>query len=113
MKADVKLNQGINRMKASKQPGMIMIYKSWCPVCTELKNKMTNSREIDHLNEDEPDSQAYSPDGGYIPRIFFTNPNGNILYEIFNTKGDPRYKYFYTTDAELIPNMRKVIGFFS
>lgn len=64
-------------------------------------------------DNDEPEDRAFTPDGGYIPRVFFTNPDGRILYDIFNNKGDPRYKYFYTNDRELIPNIKRVINFFS
>lgn len=123
MKNFGKLYPGIHKMRQSNQPGMILIVKTWCPVCGELNRSLTMSREIDQLSnyivivllrdDDEPEDKAFSPDGGYIPRVFFTNPNGNIMYDVYNNKGDPRYKYFYTSDQELIPNIRRVINFFS
>ncbi|KAK6627411.1 hypothetical protein RUM43_002747 [Polyplax serrata] len=122
MKCDFKLNQGLNRMRMSQQPGMIIIYKSWCPVCTELKERLAISKEIDQLSNyivmvvlkdnDEPEDRAFTPDGGYIPRVFFTNPDGRILYDIFNNKGDPR-KNFGTNlkwETNLERGLQKIVS---
>ncbi|ETE73335.1 Thioredoxin domain-containing protein 12 [Ophiophagus hannah] len=77
-----------------------------------LKPKFAESKEISELahnfvmDEEEPKDEAFSPDGGYIPRILFMDPSGKIHPEIINEKGNPNYKYFYTSADQVIQGMK-------
>lgn len=122
MKCEKSLYSGMNQMRATRRPGMVVIYKSWCPVCEELKSAFLTSREIDQLSnyfvlivlkdDAEPNDPAFAPDGGYVPRILFLTPTGQVIQEVFNRQGDAKYKYFYRSAASLVESMRKVIGYF-
>jgi protein-disulfide reductase (glutathione) len=51
-------------------------------------------------DNEEPSDPKFAPDGNYIPRIFFIDPNGNLRYDLYNQNGNPSYKYFYSDDAQ-------------
>ncbi len=51
---------------------------------------------VNALDDEEPSDPLYAPDGGYIPRILFFNPQGELQDDIINVGGNERYKYFYT-----------------
>ena len=120
------LNENINWVdfetakSDSSRPSVIILHKSWCPACKALKAKLSDSVEFEKLslqfsmvsaNEDDPlhsDSQ-FDLDGSYIPRVFFLNPNGEILTDIQNPKGNPNYKYYHYNAQTVMDAMNKVL----
>ena len=80
---------------------MVVIHKSWCGACKALGPKVAASEEIaslgsqlvmvNVLDTEEPTGdigQALSPDGGYIPRVLFISPKGEVLPEFYNEGGN-------------------------
>ena len=52
-------------------------------------------------------------DGGYIPRILFLDWKGNVVPELQTPRGNPQYKYFYSTDKQIVDGMNNAMKFFA
>lgn len=93
------------------KPIMLVIHKTWCGACKNLKPLFAESKAIQReagafilvntQDDEEPGESMFKPDGGYIPRILFLNPAGEVMTDVFNAAGNPKYKYYYT-DGESI-----------
>ncbi|XP_063363929.1 thioredoxin domain-containing protein 12-like isoform X1 [Cydia amplana] len=113
------LESGIQLASRHKKPMMVIIHKSWCTACKNLKPKFANCPEIQSLSrkfvmvnlidDEEPDNNAYAPDGTYIPRILFMSPTGKIDKEIYNEDGSSQHKFFYSRPEQIAKSMRKVL----
>jgi len=98
---------------------MIVFHKSWCGACKALGPQIAANAEIGSLGSDlvminvhddeDPNDPKYSPDGGYIPRVLFTDPHGTVLTDLINEGGNPKYKYYYSDPASLVRAMKKAI----
>lgn len=77
------LESGIQIATNHRKPGMIIIHKSWCSACKNLKPKFATSSEIQNLSrhfvmvnlmdDEEPSEKVFAPDGNYIPRLGIKN----------------------------------------
>jgi len=114
----VSLKEGQRLAKESNKPAMIVIHKTWCRACKALKPRFAASSEISKLSNDfiminveddeEPKQAEFKPDGGYIPRILFMDPAGNVLPEQTNPNSS-QWKYFYGETQSILESMRRVL----
>lgn len=119
MKYETNLQDGIKKVTETRRPGMVIIHKSTCGACKNLKAILSGSKEIDRLSsyfivislvdDDEPRETKWTPDGRYVPRIFFLDTSGQIMKEVINAEGNPRYRYFYANEKCLLLSMQKVL----
>ncbi|XP_014371510.2 thioredoxin domain-containing protein 12 [Papilio machaon] len=113
------LESGIQIGTHHKKPVMVIIHKSWCKACKNLKPKFASSTEIQTLSkhfvmvnlidDEEPEGNTYSPDGSYIPRILFVSPKGQVDHDIINEDGSSQHKFFYSRPEQIAKSMKKVI----
>ena len=109
---------GLALSKESGKPVMIVLHKTWCGACKRLKPQFAASAEIQELSknfvmvnaEDDEAPHAdtrYQADGGYIPRIYFANSDGEAIDQQNGGRvASGQYLYFYATPSEVIESMK-------
>ena len=112
--------KGLSLAKETGKPLMLILHKSWCGACKSLKPKFEASKEIGELSSqfvminakegDEPENDPkFNIDGGYVPRIFFLDSNGNVLSNVIHEGGNPTYKYFYSRPEGIVNSMKRAL----
>ena len=102
------------------KPIMVLLHKTWCGACKNLRPKFANSKDILRLSEsfimvnaednEAPSSEAeFSIDGGYIPRIVFLDSAGLVRPEFINKNRPDKYSYFYPSAPEILDSMDNVL----
>jgi len=105
--------------QAKHKPMMVILHRSWCGACKNLKSLFQDDAEVIGLSEnfvmvnlgdkDEPNEAIYKPDGGYIPRVLFFHPDGSLLKDIINDEGNEKYKYYHFSTETIVSAMRQVL----
>lgn len=93
-------DEGVEAAQASGKPAMAIVQAEWCPRCTEYaalygQDAVVESTEdfvMIWLDEDDPAAARLAPDGGYVPRTVFLQPDGTADTSL--TSGHPRYGHF-------------------
>eukprot|EP00042_Codosiga_hollandica_P020233 m.64911 g.64911 ORF g.64911 m.64911 type:complete len:155 (+) comp49756_c0_seq1:61-525(+) len=114
---------GKTESATSGKPLMLIIHKTWCGACKALKPKFAASEEIALLSQsfvmvnvqddEEPAGEEFRIDGGYIPRIYYLKPNGQVEGSLYNINGNPKYKYWYSDDLQVVEGMKNAAAHFS
>ncbi len=112
------LTDGLAEAKKERMPLMLVVHTSWCSKCKALKQSAFSSQELRELSEEfvmvnvdqdaEPAALDYAPDGSYIPRVMFLDPEGTLDQQLRNPRPS-RYKYFYMPQDDLVGTMRKAL----
>lgn len=120
LKWETNLERGLQKIVSRQKPGMIVVHKSWCGACRNLKPKFEASKDIQNLSggfvlislsdDNHPKDLKYMPDGDYVPRIMFINPQGSLLVEVINQDGSTEYKYFYSDAESIARSMKHVLN---
>ncbi|XP_024137850.1 thioredoxin domain-containing protein 12 isoform X1 [Oryzias melastigma] len=76
-------------------------------VCLFVVQFWLVTEDFNAQDDEEPKDEAFSPDGGYIPRILFLDPSGAVRPEIVNKNGNPNYKYFYSNAEQVLSGMKE------
>lgn len=116
----VSLEAALDIAKKENKPIFLLIHKSWCHACKSLRPKFAKAKEIAELSkqfvmvntedDEEPWEEQYQPDGKYIPRIFFLDPEGNVMSDVKNPKMEyEQYQYYYSNPAPIITAMKQVL----
>merc|ERR1712025_863744 len=103
------LDQGKRKCEKTGQPAMIVVHRTNCNMCRQLKQKFINSSNVQDESEDSETIKQLNIDGGYAPRILFMDPQGNILKQIKNSNSE-NGKYFHSEAASLLLTMKKALN---
>lgn len=112
------LDEGLAEAAKLGRPLMLVVHASWCPRCRELKQRFfdptlaeTSDRFVMvNLDQDQsPEALRHGPDGQYIPRILFFDPQGRLDPELQNPSRGGKYKYFYTPQDDLVAMMQQAL----
>lgn len=111
-------DEGLAEAKKERMPLMLVVHTSWCSKCKSLKKSTFRDTALHELSEDfvmvnvdqdaEPAATEYAPDGTYIPRVMFLDPDGKLDQELHNPRPS-RFKYFYLPQDDLVSTMRKAL----
>merc|ERR1711916_356240 len=111
---DIEWLNSIEEGKAASaetgKPLVVLIHKTWCGACKNLKRVFAGSSKVAEAAKDfvmvnleddeEPTSNEYKPDGGYIPRLFFHDADGEVDPDVVDP--NDRYRYFYASEDQLL-----------
>ena len=112
------LDEGFKEAAALGRPLMLVVHAAWCSRCRELKQRFfepalaeTSERFImvNVDQDDTPEALRHGPDGKYLPRILFFDPQGRLDATLSNPTRS-KYKYFYTMHDDLVGMMRQVLA---
>jgi len=118
----VTLEEAKRLSAAEKKPVMVLIHKTWCGACRNLKPKVaedealakysSNLIMVNMEDDEEPKEEEYAPGGAkYVPRALFINAHTQTVDpSIINSGGNPEYKYFYWSSAHLLDSMKKAVA---
>ena len=119
----VSITDAFRVSKEENKPVMTIIWKSWCGSCKALKPLVAESEDFATLasefvmvnagDDEEPASEDYKLDGGYIPRIYFSNTDAHVMKDIVNVGGNAKYLYYYSDVNSIIRSMKTVLQRFN
>ena len=69
---------------------------------------MINAKE----GEEPMDEPKLNIDGAYIPRVIFLDSEANVLTDVSNEKGNPKYLYYHMDANSIAESMKKVLNIF-
>lgn len=95
------LAAGRAEANATGKPLLLLIWKTWCGACKALRPQFAASAELAALandfvfvntaDDEEPQGAEFAPDGGYIPRILFLSPAGDVIVDARNAAAGEQY----------------------
>ena len=113
------LDEGLKEAATSHRPLMLVVHASWCPRCKELKPAF-GERELVELSErfvmvnvDQdavPQSLQFGPDGTYVPRVVFVDPESGRADPDLRNDRRTRTVYYYGPRDDLVGTMKKALS---
>lgn len=111
----VSLENGIQIAKNDSLPLFVMIHSLTCPACIKLSAQLKTDLEFKDIADNfamvnllDDGSRVlenkYKPDGDYLPRILFFEPEGQFIDDLVSTE-NPKYKYFHSKVDQVVKLM--------
>lgn len=116
----VTLDKAREMSMKDNKPVMVIIHKTWCGACKSLKREVAKAKALATFSsnlvmvnledDEEPKDSSFTPDGGYVPRIFFLSAaTQKVETSIINAQGNKEYKYFYYDTGHLLDSMKMAV----
>jgi len=111
-------SEGLAEAKRERMPVMLVVHTAWCGKCKALKSSAFRDPALHALSERfvmvnldqdaQPEALDYAPDGTYIPRVVFLDPDGRLDTKLHNPRPS-RFAYFYTPADDLLGTMQRAL----
>jgi len=108
---------GIYEATKSRRPVLMVFHATWCSFCKRFRKVFKDpavvaaSRDfvmiLADVDQEKELNSELSPDGSYVPRTLFIDPDGNVSDKLVG--GDPQYPHSLDVEspAELLALMKK------
>jgi len=108
---------GISEATKTNRPVLMVFHATWCSFCRRFQRVFKDpaivaaSRDfvmiLADVDTEKELNGAFSPDGTYVPRTLFIDPEGNVSNKLVGP--DPQYPHSLDVDspAELLALMKK------
>lgn len=105
-------------LKTNKKPIMFLFTQPGCSACEALKETLARAPRataalskmfaVVHVDGDSIAHSAFqatwpgvAPNGHYVPRAIFANPDGALRPDLAAPGGDPEYPHYYASVAQV------------
>lgn len=104
-------------VRAAGKPGIVLVTQPWCGACKHLKQSLASSGKAQtimkrqfvavHAVADQGEQwQAPGKKDGYIPRIYFLDPSGDVM----DVAGpNPKFSHYFSDADALTQAMERVL----
>ncbi|XP_028847391.1 anterior gradient 1 [Denticeps clupeoides] len=108
--------EGLEKMKESNKPLMVIHHLDNCPFSQELKKAFVEYKDIQEMAKadfimfntlNETTDKNLAPDGYYVPRILFIDPSMTVRADIVSRYSNRLYAYEPNDMELLLSNMKK------
>ncbi len=112
------LDEGLAEASKLARPLMLVVHASWCSQCKALKPKFSDpeieelSQQFVMVNLDQdqvPKALEYAPDGTYVPRVMFIDPQTGKPDTSLVNENRGRTIYYYSPVDDLAGAMKKAL----
>ncbi len=96
-------DEGLALAKAENKHVCLVVFTTWCPHCKNYSHVFADPRLVERAKDfvmvrvdadaNDTVSRRYRPDGGYVPRTFILDSDGNVVPTA--DSGHAKYKYFF------------------
>ena len=111
------IKSGIREASQTKKTAIMVFHAPWCSACKKYRAVFKDKDIVEasknfvmiliDADADKMANGAFSPDGTYVPRTLFLNPDGDVLEDLASK--DPTYPHSLSVESpdELLALMRK------
>ena len=111
------MTSGVPEAERTGKTALLVFHATWCQVCRQLRAVFKDpeivaaSRDLVMILIDvdkDPDlNSSFAPDGGYVPRTVFVDPQGEVIESLQSANPKYRYSAEPSGPAELLSLMRR------
>jgi len=100
--------EGVSDGRCGACKRLKMLFNAGSGEAKEVENLAKEFNMMSLADDQEPASDEWAPDGGYVPRMYFLDKDGKMMSQ-YNKQGNPKYKYFYSELTHVKAAMRSVL----
>ncbi len=114
------IKSGIREATQTKKTVIMVFHAPWCSACKKYRAVFKDKDIVEASKDfvmilidgdaDKVANSSFAPDGTYVPRTLFLNPDGDVLTDLVGK--DPQYPHTINIESpdELLALMKKAAG---